>query len=207
MDSLPAFVAISASRSGVSANALGFGGAQNEAVVLDAPTLSPSNALTISAWVKAATNLTSEVVAKWSTSTNAGSYLLSVTNGLPMLELMLGGTYTSVVAQGSSLSSTNWHHLAGVYDGEAMKVFLDAALAGSAPATGTVDVVSDPVRMGLLTGTLDDVRLYAVALTATNLFALWYADSDGDGWPDFMEADGGTNPNDLNRSGFISGGG
>jgi len=188
----------------VSSNALGFGGAQNEAVVPDAPTLSPSNALTISAWVKAATNLTSEVVAKWSTNTNAGSYLLSLTNGRPMLELMLGGSYTSVVGQASCLSSTNWHHLAGTYDGAKLKVYVDATLAGSAGATGTVDVVSDPLRIGLLAGQLDDARLYDTALTATNLFALWYADSDGDGWPDFMEADGGTNPNDLNS--FPSGG-
>lgn len=181
--------------SGVSSNALLFDGAQNEVQVPDAPALSPANALTIAVWVKAATNLTSEAVAKWSTTTNAGSYLLSLTNGLPKLELMLGGTYTSVVGQ-TSLSSTNWHLLAGTYDGSTMKVYLDGVLAGWSAVTGTVDVVSDPLRFGLLAGQLDDIRLYNTALTVTNLFALWYADSDGDGFPDFYEADAGTNPND-----------
>ncbi len=189
--------------SGVSSNALSFDGIQNEVQVPHDAGLIPTNALTVAAWVKAATNLTSEVVAKWSTNQVAGSYLLSLTNGLPKLELMLGGNYTAVTGS-SGLTDTNWHQVAGVYDGTAINVYLDATLAGSAAASGTVDTVTDPLRIGLLAGQLDDVRIYGAALSTNELLALYYADSDGDGVPDFMEVDAGTNPNDPNS--YPSGG-
>jgi hypothetical protein len=181
--------------SGVSSNALICDGLQNEVQVPDAPVLSPTNALTLTAWVKTATNLTSDVLGKWSTNEVAGSYILGLTNGQVKLELMLNGqpvTLTGAV----SLTDTNWHHLAGTFDGLAMQVFVDGMVCGSASATGTVDVVGAPLRAGLLAGTLDDMRLYDRAVSSNEVAALFAADSDGDGMPDKWEADHGFNPND-----------
>ena len=171
--------------SGVYSNALGYDGIQNEVVVADDPQLSPTNMLSVSAWVQTATNITSAVVSKWSTNSAAGSYLLSLTNGQVMLELMLSGTYTSVVGQASSLSDTNWHHITGTYDGTNMQVYLDGASVNSLAASGTVDVVDAPLRMGLLSGQLDDVRLYNLALPPDGVSGLVNADSVGDGIPDW----------------------
>ncbi len=59
--------------SGIASNGLEFDGAQNEVRVPHEAGLTPSNALTVLAWVKAATNATGEIVAKWSTNAVAGS--------------------------------------------------------------------------------------------------------------------------------------
>ena len=171
--------------SGVYSNALGYDGAQNEVVVPDNPQLSPTNMLSVSAWVATATNITSAVISKWSTNNADGSYLLSLTNGQVMLEMMLSGNYTSVVGQASSLTDTNWHHIAGTYDGTNMQVYLDGASVGSQAASGTVEVVDAPLRMGLLSGQLDDVRLYNLALPPDGVSGLVNADSVGDGIPDW----------------------
>src|SRR5436309_3454998 len=77
--------------SGVSSNALGFDGTQNEVRVPHDAGLTPTNALTLTAWVKTSTNATGEIIAKWSTNSVAGSYLLSLTNGIPKMELLLDG--------------------------------------------------------------------------------------------------------------------
>ena len=171
--------------SGIFSNALGFDGVQNEVVVADDPQLSPTNALSITAWVKTALAMTSEVVAKWSTNAVAGSYLLSLTNGQVMLELMLNGRCTALVGQAAGLSDTNWHHIAGSYDGSTMQVYVDGAIVGSQLASGSVAVVDAPLRMGLLSGQLDDVRLYNQALPPDYVSGLVNADSVGDGIPDW----------------------
>jgi len=182
--------------SGVSSNALVFDGLQNEVVVPDAPALSPTNALTVMAWVRAATNLTSDVLGKWRTNELAGSYVLGLTNGQAKLELMVNGQRVAVTGAGAGLASTNWHHVAGTFDGATAQVMVDGVVQGSAGVTGTVDVVAEPLRAGLLAGTLDDVRVYGAALTTNQVAALANADSDGDGMPDRWEADHGLNPND-----------
>ena len=171
--------------SGIFSNALGFDGVQNEVVVADDPQLSPTNALSITAWVKTALAMTSEVVAKWSTNAVAGSYLLSLTNGQVMLELMLNGRCTALVGQAAGLSDTNWHHIAGSYDGSTMQVYVDGAIVGSQLASGSVAVVDAPLRMGLLSGQLDDVRLYNQALPPDYVSGLVNADSVGDGISDW----------------------
>ena len=173
--------------SGIFFNAIKFDGVQNEVVVADDPQLSPTTALSISAWVKTEFNTTREVVAKWSTNAMAGSYLLSLTNGQVMLELMLSGRYTAIVGQVASLSDTNWHHIAGSYDGSMMRVFLDGVDIGSQAASGTVDVVDAPLRLGLLSGQLADIRLYNLALSPFAIVGLSDSDSNGDGTPDCME--------------------
>jgi hypothetical protein len=84
---------------GVSSNALSFDGVQNAVVIPDDATLTPTNALSLSAWVKAQPLATGEIIAKWSTNGVGGSYMLSLTNGCVALELSLGGEYARLVGQ------------------------------------------------------------------------------------------------------------
>jgi len=189
--------------SGMFSNALAFDGAQNEVVIADDPQLSPTHALSITAWVKTALDMTSEVVAKWSTNAVAGSYLLSLTNGQVRLELMLHGSYTALVGPAASLSDTNWHHIAGSYDGTTMQVFLDGTSVGSQAASGTVDVVAAPLRLGLLAGQLDDIRLYNLALSPADIAGLADADSDEDGIPNYLEVNMAANQ-DPDGDGFTN---
>lgn len=176
---------------GVSSNALSFDGVQNAVVVDDASALTPSNALTLTAWVKTEPFATGEIIAKWSTNGNGGSYMLSLTNGCVALELSLNGQYNAVVGEGTCLTDTNWHHVAGTYDGGAMAVYFDAQLAGSAMVSGTVGTVGAPLRFGFVPSLVDEVRVYGESLTTNQITALYNADLDGDGFPDRLKANPG----------------
>ncbi len=73
-----------------------------------------------------------------------------------------------------------WHHLAGVYDGQRVALFLDGELEDSVPAAGLIAVNTEPVLVGQnsmgrtqpFKGWIDEVRLYARGLTDREIKAL-----------------------------------
>ena len=96
--------------------------------------------------------------------------------------LKTGGITTTLIAASGNLPESQWLHAAAVYDGAAMKLFLDGALVGSTAKSGALsqnpavpvwiggnptEPTSKPWR-----GRLDDVRIYDRALSADELKAL-----------------------------------
>jgi predicted ribosomally synthesized peptide with SipW-like signal peptide len=78
-----------------------------------------------------------------------------------------------------------WHHVAGVYDRSSVELYFDGTRIGSGAAlTGDVDETDVPVRMGYgwlgtgvrdFDGLIDDVRIYARALSASEVQDLYDA--------------------------------
>ena len=70
-----------------------------------------------------------------------------------------------------SLWAGVWHHIAGVYDGSKMKLYIDGNLDNTLALTGSVSTGSDSLKMGryysgsnyYLKGQLDEVRVWNVA--------------------------------------------
>ena len=80
---------------------------------------------------------------------------------------------TNVVSYGA------WHHLAGVYDGSTLKVFVDGVQSGSALVSGTVSGSGQPLFIGRngaggdsMKGSLDDVQIFRRALSGAEVQAL-----------------------------------
>ena len=157
---------------GVISNALAFDGVGNYVSVPDAPDLTPSNTLTLSAWVKASPTTTGIIVEKWMSDGQSGSYSLALTNGQIGVEISLDGVYYPLVAT-TGIEDTDWHHVAGTYDGVRIIVYLDGVVDASSLATGTLDVAKVPFLVGELTGSIDEVRLYDRALSKDEVFALY----------------------------------
>ena len=73
-----------------------------------------------------------------------------------------------------------WHHVAGVYDGKKMYLYVDGRLDGSAATTANIPTSTDPVYIGensqakgrFWNGLIDDVRIYDRALTAEEIATL-----------------------------------
>lgn len=87
-------------------------------------------------------------------------------------------TYTLAASSGDVLADT-WHHVAAVYDGSEIRLYLDGVEVGSLPAAGTLS--SDPSVAAVIgnqppgagdrafDGLIDDVRIYSVALSPAEI--------------------------------------
>jgi len=89
--------------------------------------------------------------------------------------------------EGDSLSATapvddgSWHHIAGVYDGVNVSVYVDGVLDTSMPGSGEMDINSRAVLIGknpefperCWNGLIDDVRIYNLALSKEEIKTLY----------------------------------
>jgi hypothetical protein len=95
-----------------------------------------------------------------------------------------------------SINDGQWHHVAGVYDGTNMFLYVDGTLDVSMPATGLIPQNSDPVAIGanvqayvppcgcnepgyFFNGLIDEVSIYNRALTAQEIQAIYNAGISG----------------------------
>jgi hypothetical protein len=87
---------------------------------------------------------------------------------------------TSGTFGSTTLATGKWHHVVATWDGATSLVYLDG-YADSAPraVSGTLPLDTRSIYMGgridgtdLVSGKLDDVRLYNYALTAAEVFNL-----------------------------------
>lgn len=100
------------------------------------------------------------------------------------------GTTWSNIWGTTPVDDGQWHHAAGVYDGQRMYLYVDGELDASSEATGRLNLNDYPVWIGenaerqrrYWNGLLDDVRIYNHALSPTEIRRLaqpgrtWHVD-------------------------------
>ena len=78
----------------------------------------------------------------------------------------------------TAIPPTNrWSHVAGVYDGQKLKLYLDGQLVGEQAATGSMSTTNDPLVIGNksiggmdgFVGYFDNVRIWSVGRTKTQI--------------------------------------
>jgi hypothetical protein len=80
-----------------------------------------------------------------------------------------------------SIDDGKWHHIAGVYDGRKMVLYVDGSVDTSQPASGPIGTNDQPVYIGenaemtgrFWNGWIDDVRVYNCALDQAGIEALY----------------------------------
>ncbi|MFG0286202.1 MAG: LamG-like jellyroll fold domain-containing protein [Phycisphaerales bacterium JB039] len=113
--------------------------------------------------------------------TENSDYGFFVNGGRPTFSILLGETYTEVGADEPLLKTGAWHHLAGVYDGKEVRIYLDGALIDRAqraaprrtntlPLMIGADVNGSGQPMSFFDGWIDGVRLSNVARYAGDRF-------------------------------------
>lgn len=105
-----------------------------------------------------------------------------------------GGTDFVDVRSRQRLVSGNWYHLAGVYDGVSLRIYVNGDLDGVRSETRSITTRWSSVRIGAggtgnepLRGSVDEVRIYRSALTGTDVSAL--ADLESPSVPTGLSAD------------------
>ena len=147
----------------------------------------PDGPMTIEAWVKpSGESGYNAIVAK----TQSSGYALFFDEGVPQFDIHLGGKYRS--AKGiEKLATDKWTHLAGVYDGQQVKLFLNGEEVASVEASGKrktnklpLFIGADPDRASQPTrcfhGLIDEFRLSKSAVYEKSFKPAKTLQSDGD---------------------------
>jgi PKD repeat protein len=163
---------------GHTGRALSFDGVNDWVTVGDAASLDLTAGMTLEAWVYPTSlgNANRAVIVK--EGSTASVYALSAHRSAnprrPTGSADVAGQ--RVVVGASQLSTSTWFHLAVTYDGTALRLYVDGTLSASLPVTGSITTSSGVLRLGgtalgaqWFRGRLDDVRVYASALTQVQI--------------------------------------
>jgi hypothetical protein len=146
--------------------------------------------MTAEAWVKlnSATGVQS-VLSRFGPSPNPdGGYALYIENGRPVFYTLKNGNEYDYVMAGSTLPTGSWHHVAGVYDGTQLRIYIDGTLSGSktatqAPVSGGTSLTIGAVKYNgnvsyQFDGQIDEVRLTVGARYTGNFPTQAHATTD-----------------------------
>jgi fibronectin type 3 domain-containing protein len=159
--------------SGKYGNALVFNGSGALVTINNATTLQLSTAMTLEAWVNPSTVSSAwrDVIFK----ADDNYYLegTSMTSGRPAM----GGKFASSPLYGTTALAVNtWTHLAATYDGTTTRLYVNGTQVASHAQTGPMASSTNPLQIGgdslygqFFQGTIDEVRIYNVALTAAQI--------------------------------------
>ncbi len=104
------------------------------------------------------------------TKTENSEYGIFVSKGRPTFMVHLNGNYVEVGAKGADLVVGQWYHVAGVFDGSEVRLYVDGRLVEARPGSGTrtkntlplmigADVTGDAGMTSPFDGEIDAVRI------------------------------------------------
>lgn len=144
-------------------SSLSFNGTNSYVRVADAAGLRIPNNLTIEAWIKptAVPNGHKHIVGKnnWELSVEASGSGVKV-----LFEFSSGGNWRTLTS--GQIALNQWYHVAGVYDGSNMRLFVNGSRVASMLTSGNIDQTANPLRIAsadasgdFFKGLIDEVRL------------------------------------------------
>ncbi|TAE51079.1 MAG: LamG domain-containing protein, partial [Bacteroidetes bacterium] len=168
-------------------NAITFDGTNDYVTVPNNAALQiTGTALTVEAWINAAaweTNYYEGHIASME-DTDVEGYLLRVgDNGKVNFTIGNGTTWSEVTTPASTLTLDRWHHIAGVYNGSTMAIYVDGRLISSSSVSVTIAAAENNLLIGstapysgaqLFQGSIDEVRIWNVARTYDQLLDYSY---------------------------------
>jgi len=159
---------------GRNGGALSFDGASDYVTVAGSASLGLATAATVEAWVyPTASSGWRAIVAK---ERNRGGFPYGLETNAGVPDGYVKTSSKRAAAATTALAASTWTHLALTYDGAAVRLYVNGALAGSRSASGSIASSSDPLRIGgdvtwaeWFQGRIDDVRVYSRALSAAEV--------------------------------------
>lgn len=174
--SSPATTTSGWTQSGKFGRALLYDGTDDRISITDSAAISPTTAITLSAWVKVSVADDNGIFGKYVSGSNRRSYLLGITGNKPYFVLTSDGTNGASLTGNTTISLNTWYHIAATYDGSNMTLYVNGKYDGSkAYANGIYDS-TDPLLIGdgdagswYFNGAIDEAKLYNYALTADEI--------------------------------------
>ena len=156
-----------------------FDGLDDKIIINNAPQLNPTNAITVETWINASAwkNSISDgsIIAKDVNAPNRGYILRCGNNGSIEFMISDGGTWKSASSP-SMLLTSRWYHIAGVYDGTNVMLYVNGEKVAYKPAFSfspsptNLYIGESPTYSGrTFAGTIDEVRIWNIARSATDI--------------------------------------
>lgn len=165
--------------SGRYGNATAFNGTGSRVTVPNAAPLNLTGAMSIMAWVRPSRVETQAVIKKSENGATNGYELTLASNGRPFFrvnQMTSGNTYR--VDGSSELTLNSWTHLAGVYDGTTMRLYVNGNPTSPIAGPASINTNSLALTFGAevtgsypLEGRIDDARVFNSALTPEQVSA------------------------------------
>jgi hypothetical protein len=149
-----------------------FNGSTNYISITNASHLQPTSALTIAAWIKGdswgAGSSCDAILRKG--DANPNNYQLDISDG--RVELLLDGSEPTGYRGNTVLSTSQWYHVAAVWDGATVRIFVNGVLDNTPPArTGTIGIDTRALNIGgrsgadQFDGMIRDIRFWNRAIS------------------------------------------
>lgn len=171
-------------------NAGTFDGTGDCVQVTDNDALDITTAVTMSAWIYSTDQLNNygHIVVKNSDSTWTGAFgyyrlIIGSNEGIRVEVGNNGDGFTGsvdeeVLESATSISTNSWNHVAGIYDGQMLKIYINGQLTDTKQLVGfTMGTSTQPLHIGInddtgdedVDGRIDDVRVYNYARSSTQI--------------------------------------
>jgi len=151
--------------------------------VPNSATLSPSTGITLEAWIKAdayaANSWENVIISKdgWA-SGNQGYVLRTGANGILSFNFSSNGTWKEVVSS-AVMSTGNWYHVAGTYDGATLRIYINGIEQNSLAFAGPITNGSYDINIGraaytiggtrYFDGVIDEVKIWSSAISEASI--------------------------------------
>ncbi len=164
--------------------ALAFDGVGDSVEIKNEPAFSITGAITVAAWIKVNSfdKRWQTIVAKGDTAWRLQRTAEKDTLAFHCTGLnSVNGQWPHGIEGKKSVNDDKWHHVAGVYDGAVISLYIDGVLDNSSRASGTIQTNGLPVSIGAnaeasvrnWSGLIDDICVFACALNASGISALY----------------------------------
>ncbi len=172
-------------------SAISLNGSTDYAKVTNSTSLNPQTGITISAWIKPIDFVgigNDAIVDKPFTShiTPYYQYHLGISGSYGGnvysfgFNIAVNNAYIGVNSGANTWQPNKWYYVTGTYDGAKIKIYVNGILYNSVSAPGSISTFNTDLFIGKMgnmnsytQSTLDEVRIYKVALTAEEILNLY----------------------------------
>lgn len=159
-------------------------------LVSDSPGLRFTSAMSVEAWIYPYTRSTRsrEILSKWEGASNQRAYTFNISpTARGAFSVSPNGSSSATTVTTTSLIPTNtWSHLAAVYDGASLRIYLNGVLESTIAYAQGIFPGSVPMTIGstitsgsYFDGLIDEPTVYNRALPASEIQAIYSAGSLG----------------------------
>ena len=147
------------------------------AEVHDNESLDITSAISVEAWVYFDGAASRGILGRWYSSISDRSYLL-LTEDATNIRFYVYTSATSFIETGDALTTNNWYHVVGTYDGANQKIYINGNESANKGLSGNIQTSSEALEIGRyfdqitgrgLTNQIAQPRIYNRALTASEI--------------------------------------